>query len=51
MHIVSKTYCAISLSVTGNMSEVLVFVISICHAPLMWTFMNSVNFDIGVCAQ
>ena len=50
MHIVSKT-CAISLSVIGNMSEVLAFVVSICLAPLMLTFMNSVNFDIAVCAQ
>lgn len=35
MHIVSKTCCAISLSLTDNMSEVLAFVISICLAPLM----------------
>lgn len=51
MHIVSKTCCAISMSVTDNMSEVLAFVTGICLAPLMWTFMNSVNFDIAVCAQ
>jgi len=51
MHIVCKTCCAISLSVTGNMPEVLAFVISICLAPLMCTYMNSVNFDIAVCAR
>jgi hypothetical protein len=47
MHVVSKT-CAISSSVTGNMSEVLACVISICLVPLMWTFMNSVNCNTAV---